>query len=586
MNKITKSNKCNNEILIFITGCIIGFLVFGFVFTFSSLDVTNDSFFITGFVENDTAQHYAGWMLYRQSPWQFPLGVSLNGAFPYGTSVTYTDSIPILSIFFKILSPILPATFQFFGIAVALFYSLMGGFSALLINHFTNNYIISSISAAIFSFSTVMMERAFRHTALTAHFLIIACIYFYFKGKKEYCLKNSIALIILCTISVGIHPYFLPFTFGIAFAYFIEWSISKKQLIKPIIFLASSLVSTLVFGYIIGAFYSFDSAQEFGYGVHYTLNINSYFNPISKNIANWSAIRNPLGMYRDTQVEAFNYLGVGIFIALIIAFIIFIVSKKVRKEIFTIIKESYGLVFTLFALTLFALSNTITLHNFVLVSIPLPSFVYEFASIFRASGRFGWLLHYVFYIVSIVIISKVKLKPLAYLILSLTLIIQVYDISPIITLKNNYFKGEGYEGDRHTMTQLATDEFWDVLFNDFDSVISIQDGTSINNGAIEFAIRAGKKNNGMTVNLTFEARALNDERSAFINSVNEDLLNGIIDEDTFYLVADADIYEKYIISGEYQAFLINGQAVILKLRYSQEAIKPYLNSQTFSEIIY
>ena len=59
----------------------------------------------------DLSQHYLGWKMYRNGDWTFPIGLTDQLAYPYYTSVIFTDSIPIFAVFFKLLSPILPANF-------------------------------------------------------------------------------------------------------------------------------------------------------------------------------------------------------------------------------------------------------------------------------------------------------------------------------------------------------------------------------------------------------------------------------------------------------------------------------------------
>ena len=100
-------------------GGLIGFLVFLLIYGFAPLNPVNEQFVLTGYLEKDVAQHYAGWKLYRNSPWSFPLGVGEYIEAPYGNSVSYTDSIPLFAILFKALSPVLPHTFQSVGILVA-----------------------------------------------------------------------------------------------------------------------------------------------------------------------------------------------------------------------------------------------------------------------------------------------------------------------------------------------------------------------------------------------------------------------------------------------------------------------------------
>ena len=102
--------------ILFISGGLIGLAIFISIYGVGIINPFSDSLIYKGYIEKDVAQHYAGWLLYRNSPWQFPLGVGENIAYPYGNAVTFTDSIPLFAIFFKIFKGILPRTFQYFGI--------------------------------------------------------------------------------------------------------------------------------------------------------------------------------------------------------------------------------------------------------------------------------------------------------------------------------------------------------------------------------------------------------------------------------------------------------------------------------------
>ena len=132
MNSILtcKSTK-NDKTYIALLGAVIGFAVFLVIYGLAPLNPTNENFVLTGYLEKDIAQHYAGWKLFRNSDWQFPLGVGQNIEYPYGSSVSYTDSIPLFAIFFKLISPVLPQTFQYFGLFVCLCYSFTRLFWAI-----------------------------------------------------------------------------------------------------------------------------------------------------------------------------------------------------------------------------------------------------------------------------------------------------------------------------------------------------------------------------------------------------------------------------------------------------------------------
>lgn len=122
----------NRKIVLFFAGGLLGVLAFLLIYGISPLDFTNDTFCRGGYVEKDIQQHYAGWLFYRQSDLRFPFCVTQNLNYPDGLSVAYTDSIPLFAAFFRLLSPILPDTFQYFGLFTLLCFFLQGAFGALL----------------------------------------------------------------------------------------------------------------------------------------------------------------------------------------------------------------------------------------------------------------------------------------------------------------------------------------------------------------------------------------------------------------------------------------------------------------------
>ena len=96
-------------------GALAGILIFLWVYGAAPLNVSWDGWIANGYDEIDVQQHYAGWLLFRNSHWTFPLGKADNLAAPDGTIISYTDSIPWVSIALKVLRRFLPPVFQWFG---------------------------------------------------------------------------------------------------------------------------------------------------------------------------------------------------------------------------------------------------------------------------------------------------------------------------------------------------------------------------------------------------------------------------------------------------------------------------------------
>ena len=98
---------------------VIGACIFILIYGMQVLDVT-----YVDWIRNtagDFAQSYYGWSFYRASAWHFPPGLMDSVAYPGLTSIIYIDSVPLFNFIFKVMSPLLPDTFQFFGALSASF---------------------------------------------------------------------------------------------------------------------------------------------------------------------------------------------------------------------------------------------------------------------------------------------------------------------------------------------------------------------------------------------------------------------------------------------------------------------------------
>jgi hypothetical protein len=60
----------------------------------------------------DPPKDYLGWVFYRNTPWGFPIGSNPNYGIDIGSLIIYSDSAPLMAIFFKLLSPLLETYFN------------------------------------------------------------------------------------------------------------------------------------------------------------------------------------------------------------------------------------------------------------------------------------------------------------------------------------------------------------------------------------------------------------------------------------------------------------------------------------------
>ena len=121
--------------VLLLLGAVLGLAAFLGLYGTVPLNPANDTWIWYGYDETDIHQHYAGWLGFRNSSWQFPLAQADALAYPAGAGVniSFTDSLPWVSVLFKLLAPVLPAQFQWFGLYELACFVLHGMAAALVL---------------------------------------------------------------------------------------------------------------------------------------------------------------------------------------------------------------------------------------------------------------------------------------------------------------------------------------------------------------------------------------------------------------------------------------------------------------------
>lgn len=449
----------------FFYGGLIGLIIFICIYGIEPLCVTKVDWLLG---KMDITQNYLGWEFYRKAPWSFPIGLYNTLSYPDYTSIVFTDSIPLISVLLKPLSPILPNEFQFFGIYVFFMFFLQGGISALIIRKLTYNFAFSLVASVFFVLSTPFIWRVFSHTSLTAHFLLLLCLLIilcYNNLLKKSPLKAIMGWSLILFLSVSIHFYFFPITFVFLLSYltnnFISYKNIKQEVLCLIIPLSIALFSLFLYGGFSSEVTPINAANSGGLGF-FSANINTFYNPIFDNKNSCSLFISPqvLNISNSTegQYEGFSYLGLGIIIICIIDVILFLTNKHIRRKIISIISKHIVLVIILLITSLlyflFSISPKITVGNRLLYEVKTPTLVNEIWSIFKSTGRFIWPVYYIILIGSIYIfyISLYHLnKKLLYVLFAICFSIQLADLSLWLTgekerklssifIESNHFK--------------------------------------------------------------------------------------------------------------------------------------------------
>ena len=405
----------------------------------------------------DPTQHYLGWALYRYAPFRLQIGLMNTAAYPFDTSIIFTDSIPLMSVPCKFIGLITDRQFQFFGIWGLLCLVLMAILSCFLLSKFINNKVSLVLASMLLTASPCMLRRVFWHSSLAAHFLIIIGLIL-IAYRNELCRTWQLAtawwafLAFLCSF---VHLYFLAMDaiLLLGFVLFVITDRRENHLRgdspspKGLILLRDAslpvlgyLLAAIISIWLLGGFASGMSSGAPGLG-YYSFNLNGFFDPDG-----WSCILNPLPRYADGQYEGFAYLGLGVILALavlLIACVIRLIRKIHRKESFEKIKKLLPYCICVLIITLInilmAASNEISFGSALIFQFDVPEMIRKVWDIFRASGRLIWPAVYIIALIPLVFLPRIIKGKLLTVVLVICVLIQIGEMREMIVSKHTEF---------------------------------------------------------------------------------------------------------------------------------------------------
>lgn len=529
MKEIVKNN------LSYVCAFLITLFGFHLVYGISIIFPENINWLMSAY--HDWGQHYLGWAYFREAPWTFPLGRIENFNYPAGTNVGYMDAIPLLALLLKPFSSLLSEDFQYLGMYLLGSHLLVTFFSIKILNTFKVNRYLAIISAILIALCPLMLYRGI-HPATTAHWLILASLYYYLKPANESnALKINVSQLILVALASLINPYMVLFVIGFSMIipfkhYYYDRLLSIKQVF---LLIGSSPLIVLVLWFLLGMV-SFGNEVEMvvtdSYGL-YGANLNTFFNSsgFSRKIA-------ALANYKVYQYEGFAYYGLGFLLFLGLTGILALGFSLFKKYRVRFRKKWTPLLIFILAITLFAITNQVTFGDQLLFEFPIPDVFSKLGNVFRASGRFVWLLYYVLILGAIVIYDKIPLgRTVKVLLILMIACLQFYDIQPMFHRYN--FTYGSFSPDK------LDDDKWLQLFSNHEKIITYP---PFNNNLLyasdyqDLSFLALKENKPITAG--YVARETVGFNQLYLDSLNSSLLSGNIGRSDLFLTTLKDL-EKF-----------------------------------------
>jgi hypothetical protein len=344
----------------------------------------------TWLMNGDPTQHWLGWEFFRHTPLlQWPLGANPGYGMALGSAIVYSDSVPLLAFFFKLLNPLLPAQqFQYLGFWLLCCFVLQAVFAYKLLGLMTHNRWLQVIGCAFFVIAPPMVWRLHQHYALVGHWVLVAALYLYFCKPFK---SRQWLLLLICTVLI--HA-FLFFMVGLLWAA----DLAQRKLNNALTWRALAQHAALTVGAVVlvmwaaGYFMLINaSAAGYGFGI-YRFNLLSLIDAGEVWASEqWSKIlRNQ--PQTEGDYEGFAFLGLGM---LCLGILSTVELARLRWKDLPW-RTLLPIAVTAALLFVFALSNKVVYGTQEVLAYswgPLDKLGWTF----RSTGRMFWPVFYLIY---------------------------------------------------------------------------------------------------------------------------------------------------------------------------------------------
>lgn len=494
------------------------------------LDPTNISWIRNG----DSIYPYLGWAFYRNTAWLNPIGLNPSYGLDISSSIVYSDSIPLLAIFFKVINPVLTNDFQYLGIWLLICFILQGIASWKIISLFESNRIILIFSSLLFIFSPCLLWRVYvpelgLQTAIVSHFFILFSLYLIL-NKKFNTLNGYWTVLLALSLLVNFYMFVMVF---VLWAANLGDQLLRKETgpLKTLLYAAINLGLVLLIGWQLGYFQVRTSSLNTNEYGACGMNLLSIISPPSNG---WSAIMKTIpgaGLcYEDS-----NYLGLGIIFLLLPALFL---GMKYRHQIQIFPKRHIALIALCLFLTLFSLANPISIGSFKIAFSP-PDLLIYIGGVLRQAGRLFWPVLYLLEIGAIFLICKFLSKGKAITALFFILLLQVVDSSPAWIAIHKKFALDSKKADIFQVYSASlVNPFWDEAGKKYKNLIQMPvtqnpDGGNGQNRNLSYALKYH-----MGTNAAFQARIDSNKLKVARDKEITELMSGKYDPSSLYILSD------------------------------------------------
>ena len=370
----------------------------------------------------DSATGLVGYFYYVQSSWRLPLFYVTALNTPTGANVIFTDLVPIVALVGKLIRSLTGTATNPYGAYLFLCFALPGVMMTLVLIAANIRYAFAAIIAASFADTTPALLWRWGHTALEAHFLIIGALALYLFSLKNRVWRGLASVWIAYLILAYLTNIYLFAMVGTVWACaIIQRRLDRLATTRGALGTAALTVALVMTVSALSGQFGTGTSLPFDYYGYHSMNLLSPIMPQE------SGLLPGLGGVIDAtggQYEGFNYLGLGLLLASLIAWPVEVTWLRQN------LKRHAALFVAFAALTAFAISHRVFAGHWLLFELPLPHYINQVFGIFRSSGRFFWPIAYA-QMAIVIVLSFRRATPLIVVCLASAAVIQLFDVQPL-----------------------------------------------------------------------------------------------------------------------------------------------------------
>jgi hypothetical protein len=419
----------------------IGLAVVAYVFGTHILPPGHTGWMLTGTIGPDPVQYWLGYSFFKRSPWTIPPGLNPDWGLEIGSSIFYSDSIPVLAFLFKALHPFVEIS-QYWGLWLYACGALQAWLAFRLIGLATPSLLVRLAGAALFVLQPTLLNRMGGHFALGGQWLLLAALYLCLTERP----RPFLAWVGLATLTALIHAYFVPMVLGFWAADFLARALPRDRVWPNLAAEAAVVPGAALLGLWAAGFFTISAGFAGtwgGYG-QMQLDLLSPFDPQP-----WGAFLPDLPNL-DHMEAGHSYAGLGALLALLggaVAFALRPLPGLARR---------WPLALALLAMLLVAISHRVAVGGQVIELFSIPEKPLELLGALRASERFFWPLAYTLLLGAIVALVHALGARRAGPLLALLVAVQLIDLQPGFARLARYFPADA----RPVAPLRLADPFW------------------------------------------------------------------------------------------------------------------------------